>query len=149
MTLSPVPGFAAGSRASARATSRSCCRRTWRRSSRSTSRTGGSNGAAERLEEPLRRAAATYFLSARRPQRAPVDPVARFHLGNGARLEQLDFLADLSEKGFAQSHGLMVNYQYELDEIEKNHEAFAESRTVVAANGIRKLARVPREMVKV
>ncbi len=106
------------------------------------------DGAAERLEEPLRRAAATYFLSAKARGGQPVDPVARFHLGNGARLEQINFLADLSEKGLAQSHGLMVNYQYDLDDIEKNHEAFAESRTVVAASGIRKLARAPRELVR-
>ena len=107
------------------------------------------NGAAERLEEPLRRAAATYFLSAKGRAGLPVDPVARFHLGNGARLEQLDFLADLSEKGLAQSHGLMVNYQYDLDDIEKNHEAFAENRMIVAASAIRKLARQPRELAKV
>ena len=106
------------------------------------------DGAAERLEEPLLRAAATYFLSAKGRGGLPLDPVARFHLGNGARLEQLNFLADLSEKGLAQSHGLMVNYQYDLDDIEKNHEAFAENRTVVAASGIRKLARTPRELVK-
>jgi malonyl-CoA decarboxylase len=107
------------------------------------------DGAAERLEEPLLRAAATYFVSAKGRGGLPLDPVARFHLGNGARLEQLDFLADLSEKGLAQSHGLMVNYQYDLDDIEKNHEAFAENRTVVAASGIRRLARTPRELVKV
>ena len=106
------------------------------------------DGAAERLEEPLLRAAATYFISAKGRGGLPLDPVARFHLGNGARLEQLNFLADLSEKGLAQSHGLMVNYQYDLDDIEKNHEAFAEHRTVVAANGIRKLARMPKELVK-
>lgn len=107
------------------------------------------DGAAERLEEPLLRAAATYFLSAKGRGGLPLDPVARFHLGNGARLEQLDFLADLSEKGLAQSHGVMVNYQYDLDDIEKNHEAFAENRTVVAASAIRRLARTPRELVKV
>jgi malonyl-CoA decarboxylase len=106
------------------------------------------DGAAEQLEEPLRRAAATYFLSARGRGGMPLDPVARFHLGNGARLEQIDFLADLSEKGLAQSHGLMVNYLYDLDDIEKNHEAFAETRTIVAASGIRKLARAPRELAK-
>jgi malonyl-CoA decarboxylase len=106
------------------------------------------NGAAERLEEPLRRAAATYFLSAKGRAGLPVDPVARFHLGNGARLEQLDFLADLSEKGLTQSHGLMVNYQYDLDDIEKNHEAFAENRMIVAASAIRKLARTPKELAK-
>ena len=107
------------------------------------------DGAAERLEEPLLRAAATYFISAKGRGGLPLDPVARFHLGNGARLEQLNFLADLSEKGLAQSHGLMVNYQYDLDDIEKNHEAFAESRTVAAASAIRKLARSPRELAKV
>jgi malonyl-CoA decarboxylase len=106
------------------------------------------NGAAERLEEPLLRAAATYFVSAKGRGGLPLDPVARFHLGNGARLEQLDFLADLSEKALAQSHGLMVNYQYDLDDIEKNHEAFAENRTVVTASSIRRLARTPRELVK-
>jgi len=94
-------------------------------------------------------AAAYYFLEAKDKRGRAADPVARFHLGNGARLEQLNFLADLSEKGLAQSHGLMVNYQYDLDDIEKNHEAFAEHRTVAAANGIRKLARTPRELVKV
>ena len=107
------------------------------------------SAAAERLREPLLRAAATYYLSARSRTGGALDPVARFHLGNGARLEQLDFLADLSEKGLVQSHGLMVNYQYDLDDIEKNHEAYAENRTIVAAGPIRKLARTPRELVKV
>jgi malonyl-CoA decarboxylase len=106
------------------------------------------DGAAERLEEPLMRAAATYFISVKGRGGQPLDPVARFHLGNGARLEQMNFLADLSEKGLAQSHGLMVNYQYDLDDIEENHEAFAANRTVVAASGIRNHARMPRELVK-
>ncbi len=104
---------------------------------------------AERLREPMLRAAATYFLSARSKSGAPVDPVARFHLGNGARLERLDWLGDRSDKGIAQSYGLMVNYQYDLDDIEKNHEAYAETRTIVAANAIRRLARAPRDLVKV
>jgi len=105
-------------------------------------------GAAERLQEPLLHAAATYFLSARNRNGGALDPVARFHLGNGARLEQLNVLADLSEKGLAQSHGLMVNYLYDIDDIEKNHEAYAEGRMIVAAGGIRKRARAPRELVK-
>ena len=99
----------------------------------------GPNAAEAR--EPLLRAAAAYFLSARNRRGAPLDPVARFHLGNGARLEQIDFLADTSTKGLAQSHGMMVNYLYDLEEIEKNHEAYAEGRTVVASSAIRKLAR--------
>ena len=64
----------------------------------------------------------------------PVDSVARFHLGNGARLERLNWLADATENGHrASRYGLMVNYLYDLDDIEKNHEAFAQQRAVVAA----------------
>lgn len=106
------------------------------------------DSAAERLREPLLQAAATYFLSARNRNGGALDPVARFHLGNGARLEQLNPLGDLSEKGLAQSHGLMVNYLYDIDDIEKNHEAYAEQRAIVAAGGIRKRARAPRELAK-
>ena len=77
--------------------------------------------------------AAHYFLKARTPDGRPVDPVARFHLGNGARLERLNFLGDTSPNGLKQSHGLMVNYLYALDEIEKNHEALAEKGVIAAS----------------
>jgi malonyl-CoA decarboxylase len=87
------------------------------------------------------RAAAWYFLRARTRAGTPVDQVARFHLGNGARLERINFLADLSEKALEQSHGLMVNYLYELDDIEENHEAYAQQRTVIAANGVKRLVK--------
>jgi malonyl-CoA decarboxylase len=103
--------------------------------------------AAERLREPLTRAAATYFLTARTRSRAPVDPVARFHLGNGARLERVNWLADPSPKGLAQSYGIMVNYLYDLDDIEKNHEAYAGDRTIVASSAVKKLARPTRDLV--
>jgi malonyl-CoA decarboxylase len=106
--------------------------------------------ASEALEEPLLRAAAWYFLRARGRNGAPVDPVARFHLGNGARLERLNWLGDLSERALEQSHGLMVNYLYELDEIEENHEAYARSRTIAAASAITRLVRgAPRDVVPV
>jgi malonyl-CoA decarboxylase len=52
------------------------------------------------------------------------DPVARFHLDNGARLERLNALGDLSSKGVRQSFGLMVNYLYDLGRIETHHEKF-------------------------
>src|SRR5262249_23626683 len=74
---------------------------------------------AEHLRDPLLRAAASYFLTARTRTRAPIDPVARFHLGNGARLERINWLADPSPKGLQQSHGIMVNYLYDLNDIEK------------------------------
>jgi len=101
------------------------------------------------LQDPLMRAAAWYFLRARTARGLPVDAVARFHLGNGARLERINWLADTSDKAMAQSHGLMVNYQYDLDDIEKNHEAFAEGRTVVAANSVQRLLRAPLELVPI
>jgi malonyl-CoA decarboxylase len=105
---------------------------------------------AEAVEQPLIRAAAWYYLRARNARGLPVDAVARFHLGNGARLEQLDWLADTSEKAIQQSHGLMVNYRYDLDYIEKNHEEYAQKHTIAAASGVRKLARGPmREVVSI
>ena len=104
----------------------------------------------EKARDPLLRAAAFYFMHARTPRGAPLDSVARFHLGNGARLERINFLADTSIKALRQSHGLMVNYQYDLGDIEKNHEAYAEHRTVVASNAVSRLARAaPLELVPV
>ena len=96
---------------------------------------------AEQLREPLMRAAAWYFLRAKNGRGAPVDAVARFHLGNGARLERINWLGDTSERAVAQAHGLMVNYQYDLDDIERNHETYAESRTVVASGAVQRLLR--------
>jgi len=104
---------------------------------------------AARLQDPLMRAAAWYFLRARNGRGLPVDAVARFHLGNGARLERINWLADTSERAMSQGHGLMVNYQYDLDDIEKNHEAYAESRTVVASSAVQKWLRPSLELVPV
>jgi len=95
---------------------------------------------AESLREPLLRAAAWYFLHGRNA-RGPLDQVARFHLGNGARLERINWLGDTSERALRQSHGLMVNYLYDLEDIEKNHEAYAEQQTVVASSAVTRLAR--------
>ena len=76
------------------------------------------------------------------------DPVARFHLTNGARLERINPLADDSPRGRELAFGVMVNYLYDLEDIEKNHEAYAENRTIVASNAIRRLARsAPKELV--
>jgi len=95
----------------------------------------------EAVREPLVRAAAWYFLHGRTKNGTPLDAVARFHLGNGARLEQINWLADTSAKALGQSHGLMVNYLYDLKNIEKNHEAYAETRTIVTSNTVKRLAR--------
>jgi malonyl-CoA decarboxylase len=104
----------------------------------------------ERVREPLLRAAAWYYLRARNGRGLPVDAVARFHLGNGARLERLDWLGDTSERALAQSHGLMVNYLYDVDYIERNHEAYAQQHAVVASSAVTRLIRAPmREIVPV
>jgi malonyl-CoA decarboxylase len=95
------------------------------------------------VREPLMRAAAWYYLRARTPRGTPLDSVARFHLGNGARLERLNLVADTSERAMRQSHGLMVNYLYDLEHIEKNHEAYAQQQAVVAASAITRLVKTP------
>jgi malonyl-CoA decarboxylase len=102
-----------------------------------------------KLQDPLQRLAAFYYLRAKTPAGLPVDAVARFHLGNGARLERINYLADTSDKAIAQACGIMVNYLYDLDDIEKNHEAFAEGRTVVASNNVQRLLRPPLELVPI
>src|SRR3546814_17263064 len=78
---------------------------------------------AASLERPLMLLAARYLM-AKRDDGQPLDAVARFHLRNGARLERLNWLGDLSDNGMVQSCGLMVNYRYVVDEIETNHEAY-------------------------
>src|SRR5215813_7299829 len=95
----------------------------------------------EPVRDPLLRAAAWYYLHARTRSGSPVDSVARFHLGNGARLERLNWLGDGSERAINQAHGLMVNYLYDLEDIEKNHEAYAQQHVVVASKAVTNLAR--------
>ncbi len=98
-----------------------------------------------RLKEKLLPMAATYFLHARQETGMPVDAVARFHLGNGARLEHINWLGDQSPAGIERSAGLMVNYLYSLTDIEKNHEAFANRGRIAATHEIRKLAKKWRQ----
>ena len=92
-------------------------------------------------EREFKAAALRYFLESDREDRLPNDPVARFHLGNGASLEQLNFAADLSEKGISQAGGLMVNYLYDLAVVEANHEAFHETKQVPISAALRQLQR--------
>jgi malonyl-CoA decarboxylase len=69
----------------------------------------------------------------------PLDPVARFHLGNGARIERLNWAADPSPKGLKQSYGLMVNYLYDVKRLDKHREMLAQGR-IAAASGVSALA---------
>ena len=96
--------------------------------------------AVKALEEPMLRLCAYYLLHAKRDGE-PLDPVARFHLGNGARMERLNWLADSSRQGMARSTGIMVNYVYRLEDIEHNHEAYANRHEVVSSAKFLVLAR--------
>ena len=98
----------------------------------------GNPDQSEALREPLTRLAAHYLLHVRRGERTS-DPVAHFHLTNGARLERINFLADTSSKGLNESASMMVNYLYKLSDIEKNHEAYSEDGTVRKSNQVRSL----------
>ena len=92
------------------------------------------------LQPGLTRLAARYFLNAKSGAR-PYDPVSRFHLGNGARIERINYLADTSANGLKQSFGLMVNYLYDPDAIETNVEAFSRDGAVVTSGAVRRAAR--------
>jgi len=92
---------------------------------------------AETLRPVLLAACAHYLLLAKTSSGMPADPVARFHLGNGARLERINWLGDVSDKGLRESYGLMVNYQYVLKDIERNHEALVNQGTIAASKSAR------------
>ncbi|MCB1547794.1 MAG: malonyl-CoA decarboxylase [Hyphomicrobiaceae bacterium] len=95
----------------------------------------------ESTKDTLLALAAHYYLRAKTSDGRPIDPVARFHLGNGARLERVNWLGDVSSKGLGEAHGLMVNYRYDLKEIERNHEAYANDGVIAASRGVRALLR--------
>lgn len=94
----------------------------------------------EALQKLLMRLCAWYLLNAKRDAE-PLDPVARFHLGNGAALERLNWLGDTSATGMANSAGMMVNYVYRLEDVEHNHERYFAEHAVVASRTVEKLAR--------
>ncbi|MAO56109.1 MAG: malonyl-CoA decarboxylase [Rhodospirillaceae bacterium] len=89
------------------------------------------------LQGPLTRLAARYLAKEKGRGRRARDPVAHFHLSNGARLERLNWLGDTSDKGLAQSAGLMVNYLYDLNRIENNHEAYTLNGSVDTSSGVK------------
>jgi malonyl-CoA decarboxylase len=101
---------------------------------------GASNlNASPEARDGLAMLAAQYLVNGKSQDGGVVDPVARFHLGNGARLEQVNVGADLSDRGIANSWGVMVNYLYDLKKIEANHEAFVNEGKVICAPAVRRL----------
>ncbi len=139
-TLSPIPGF-----------------RTWLDGARVRLAAGAAGEAQLALlsrldapgwhkagDEPLRHmltGLCAYYLLHAKQGHGPLDPVSRFHLGNGASLARLNWLGDTSAQGLKRSAGMMVNYVYRLRDIERNHERFVNEHVVVAAREIQKLAR--------
>jgi malonyl-CoA decarboxylase len=89
---------------------------------------------------------AYYLLHAKRGK-VPLDPVARFHLANGARLERLNWLGDTSEAGIRTSFGLSVNYVYRLGEVKRNHQAYARAKKVSASCEFERLAAIRQSPV--
>ncbi|MCO6384827.1 malonyl-CoA decarboxylase [Oceanicola sp. 502str15] len=113
VTLSPIPGLAA-----------------WMEET----------GQEAEDETSLRQFAAYYLTRIKGRGPAPRDPVARFHLGNGAQVHMIHAGADTSDKGRAQSHGVMVNYLYDLSRVTQNHERFAASGEISSSPEVRSLA---------
>ena len=143
VTLSPVPGFAAWLRSES-ANADGVVDEATRTLLNQLDPAGdwlNDPAIAKLAETQLMPLLAHYFVTARDPRGRIVDPVARFHLGNGARLEQLNFAADRSERGLTNAHGMMVNYRYVLADVEKNHEAYINAGTVAASNAVVRLAR--------
>ena len=135
VTLSPVPGFMRwlASRPVDAEIAGALADASW----------AGDEARSEALRKPVEALAATYFLNAKAVAGRPVDPVARFHLGNGARLERINWLGDRSPKALRAGAGLMVNYLYDLDAIEANHEAFANDGVVAASSNVKRLLAAP------
>ncbi len=92
------------------------------------------------LDQVLVRLCARYLLAESQGKRA-LDPVANFHLSNGARVERINMTADVSDKGVKESASMMVNYLYDPAQIEANHEAYAGEGKRHASTAVRKLAR--------
>lgn len=92
------------------------------------------------LKPQLMSLCANYLVTAKSGEQA-YDRVANFHLTNGARIEQINWAANLSDTGLEQSAGLMVNYLYDLREIEKNHESYRANGEIAVSSAIKKLLR--------
>ncbi len=123
-TLSPIPGL-----------------RTWLAGHTDLAElaVGEPSAAALRRARPrLERAAADYLTSCG-PDGSPLDPVGRFHLRNGASVEQLNWMANTTPVGLDRSLGMMVNYLYEPDHLETNHEALVNAGQIAASERIRRL----------
>lgn len=133
VTLSPAPGFAAWLTGEAagnpetKALADSLAEGRWR------------DDAALRagLAPAVKAHAARYFVEASNEAGAPIDPVSRFHLGNGASAHRINWPADYAPAALERSFGLMINYLYKLDSVEARHEAFVSDGTIACGPDVR------------
>ncbi|MEP1209748.1 MAG: malonyl-CoA decarboxylase [Rhizobiaceae bacterium] len=149
VTLSPIPGFARWL-----ASDQSPVNADYVEALNTASADESAESGLEMLSansSQLRSLAAQYLLQAKRGDGLPLDPVARFHLSNGASVLDLHALADTSPNGLQNSFGLMVNYHYDMDRVESQHEGFAQSGEVPASKQVSQLAkaRLPAELRRV
>ena len=86
--------------------------------------------------EDIQVIASQYLVEAKDSKGRPIDPVARFHLGNGAEIYEVHANANVTKKGLKQSSGVMVNYLYNLRNIEKNHEQFISSGNIARSQSV-------------
>ena len=93
------------------------------------------NTAAKKLLMPL----VVHYLTTVQHKNLPLDPVARFHIGNGSSLDRINWAADASVLAIQQSAGIMVNYLYDLDKIEVNHETYTERSIVTVSRNVNSL----------
>jgi malonyl-CoA decarboxylase len=128
-TLSPIPGFTQWLRGQKQPGLERLGQRGWHEAKDS-----------DALAAQLMPLCARYLVQAKRGD-DPLDPVARFHMGNGARLERINWLADTSSAGIESSAGMMANYVYRLDQVEHNHELFVNEHRVIASRQIERLLR--------
>lgn len=135
-TVSPVPGFRAWLADTAKR-----CGGELAEAAHALDANGwaGDPNVSARLAQTLLPFCAAYLLGAKRGDE-PLDSVARFHLGNGARLEQINWLGDRSDAGFERSAGIVANYLYDLPTVDRNRETFASSHDVIAAARVTQLA---------
>jgi len=98
-----------------------------------------SGEADEDMRDKLQKLAASYFLEQKNSRNEPLDPVARFHLKNGAILERINILGNPADKGMARSLGTMVNYVYDLSRVEENHEEYVRKNKIICSSQVKKL----------
>jgi malonyl-CoA decarboxylase len=134
-TISPIPGFRSWLGRAAGLLRPRAAIRAWLSNDQSSA------SIPDELQGELLVLCAHYLLRVKEGSE-PADPVARFHLGNGARLHRLNSSSDLTPAGIRRSAGLTVNYVYELNELERNAETYGRSRAVHAAREVARLARL-------